>query len=73
VKQEFDTCGFRNLFNGLLYPELTFNSDKAWFTLSRYVNSQNNRYWYTEVHHAIQEVPVHDVKVKCGAQLVLGK
>jgi hypothetical protein len=30
-------------------PELTFYSDKAWYTLSGYVNSQNNRYWSTEI------------------------
>jgi len=34
------------VFSVLLGPGLY--SDKAWFTLSRYVNSQNTRYWFTE-------------------------
>jgi hypothetical protein len=41
VNQKFDTEG-DSIFSGLLDPELTFYSDKAWFILSGYVSSQNN-------------------------------
>jgi hypothetical protein len=51
------------VLNGLLDLELTIHSDKVWFTLSRYVNSQNNSYQSTENPHAVYEVPVHGVKV----------
>jgi hypothetical protein len=51
------------VFNGLHDQELTFYSDEAWYTLSGYVNSQNNRYWSTENPHAVHEVPLHDLKV----------
>jgi hypothetical protein len=27
------------------------------------VNSQNNRYWYSENTHAVHEVPLHDLNV----------
>jgi hypothetical protein len=40
-----------------------FYSDKAWYTLSGYINSQNNRYWSTENPYAVYEVPLHDLKV----------
>jgi hypothetical protein len=52
-----------SVFNGLLDPELMFYSDEEQFTLSRYMNSQNNRYWSTEYPHAVHEVPVHNFKV----------
>jgi hypothetical protein len=51
------------VFNGLLDPGLTFYSDEVWFTLSEYVNRQNNGYWSTENAHAVHEVPKHDDKV----------
>jgi hypothetical protein len=51
------------VFNGLLDLELRFYSDEAWFTLSRYVNSKNNRNWTTENVHAVCEVPVHHMRV----------
>jgi hypothetical protein len=28
-----------SVFNDLLHPELKFDSNKAWFTISKYVNS----------------------------------
>jgi hypothetical protein len=33
-----------SVFCGRLDPQLMFYSDEVWFTLSVYVNSQNNRY-----------------------------
>jgi hypothetical protein len=42
----FQESAFKGLFN----PELTLYSDEAWYTLSGYVNSLNNRYWSTESH-----------------------
>jgi hypothetical protein len=38
-------------------------SDKAWFTLSGYVNSRNNGYHSTEFLGAVHEVPMHDLKL----------
>jgi hypothetical protein len=52
------------VINGLLDPELTFYSDEAWFTLSGYINSQNDRYWFTENPHAVHKVLVHDEKLR---------
>jgi hypothetical protein len=53
-----------SVFNRLLHLELrpTFCSDKAWFTSSTYVNSQNNRHWGRENPHIVHEVPLHDLK-----------
>jgi hypothetical protein len=53
----------KSVFSGLHGPELMFYSDEEWFSLSGYINSQNNRYWSTESHHAVHEVPLHDLKV----------
>jgi hypothetical protein len=59
--------GFQeSVFNGLLDQEL----DKEWFTLNCYANSQNNTHWSTDNHHALHEVPLHDLKVGFGVQLV---
>jgi hypothetical protein len=52
------------VLNVLLDPELTFYSDKAWFNVSGYINSQNSTYWSTENPHAVHEVPLHDLKVE---------
>jgi hypothetical protein len=51
------------VFKGLFDPELMFYSDEVWYTLSGYMNSQDNRYWSTENPHAVYEVPLHDLKV----------
>lgn len=51
-----------SVFNGLLDQELIFYFDKEWFTLNSYANSQNNRHWTTDNHHAVHEVPLHDLK-----------
>jgi hypothetical protein len=45
-----------SVFNGLLDPKHTFYSDEAWFILSGYVNSPNNRYWSTENLLPVREV-----------------
>jgi hypothetical protein len=34
-------------------PNLVFYTDEAWFHLSGYVTSQNNRYWRAENPHSI--------------------
>lgn len=41
----------------------TYFSDEAWFHLSGYVNSQNNRMWSTENPHAYTESPLHPIKI----------
>lgn len=38
--------------------------DEAWFNLSGYVRSQNNRYWSTENPVSIHEVPLYD-EIEC--------
>jgi hypothetical protein len=51
-------------------------SDEAWFTLNGYINSEDNRYWSTEDPHAVNEVPVHSLKVGVwyviNAQRIIG-
>ena len=59
---------FCNWFNtqvhdGILDPQLTFFTDEAWFNLSGYVNSQNNRHWGAENPHVTFEIPLHDQKI----------
>ena len=49
--------------SGLLDPGLYFITDEAWFHLSGYVNSQNNRYWSSDNPHEFQEQPLHDQKI----------
>jgi hypothetical protein len=43
--------------------DVTFFTDEAWFHLSGYVNSQNNRLWSNENPHEFHQVPLHDQKV----------
>jgi hypothetical protein len=45
--------------------ENVFFSDKAWFHLSGYVNSQNSRFWSSENPHLFHEVPLHFQKTGC--------
>jgi hypothetical protein len=49
------------VFNGFFGTELTFYSDKVWFTLSAYVSRITGA--GTQKHHAVCEVPLHDLKV----------
>jgi hypothetical protein len=51
------------VFNGLFDPKLKFYFDEVWYTLSGYINNQNNRYWSRENPHDVHEVPLHDLKV----------
>jgi hypothetical protein len=44
-------------------PKLIFFSDKAWFHMQRYINTQNNRYWSSQNPHVTHEVQLHPVKV----------
>ncbi|BFZ07560.1 hypothetical protein BsWGS_10599 [Bradybaena similaris] len=43
--------------------DVTFFSDEAWFHLSGYVNSQNNRIWSSFNPNAFYAAPVHDAKI----------
>ncbi len=38
-------------------------TDEAWFHLSGYVNSQNNRYWSGENPHRFEETSLHPLKI----------
>jgi hypothetical protein len=51
------------VLKGVLNAKLVFYSDKAWFTLSSYVNSQNTKYWSREYPHAVHELPLNSLKV----------
>jgi hypothetical protein len=53
----------QSVYDGMVDPDFVFYTDEAWFHLSGYVNSQNNRYWSAENPHSIHEVPLHDVKI----------
>jgi hypothetical protein len=61
-----------SVFKGLLDSELTSYSDEAWYTLSGYVNSQNNRYWTIENPYTIHEMSLHDLNLGFGVQLLRG-
>lgn len=43
--------------------DVTFFTDEAWFHLSGYINSQNNRLWSSQNPHEVQQFPLHDKKV----------
>jgi hypothetical protein len=43
--------------------DYTWFSDKAWFHLSGYVNSQNTPLWASENPHELHEEPLHSKKV----------
>ena len=43
--------------------DVTFLTDKAWFHLSGYVNSQNSRLWSSDNPHSLHETLLHDKKV----------
>jgi len=63
--RRLDFCNWirDEIFTGQIDPNLLLFSDEAWFHLSGYVNSQNNRYWAAENPHQLHEVPLHDQKV----------
>jgi hypothetical protein len=48
-----------SVFNGFNDPGLMIYSDEAWFTLSGYIQSQNNSQWSKENPHAVHEMPLH--------------
>ncbi len=48
---------FLNYSKQILKLDVTFFSDEAWFCLTDYVNSQNNRYWSTVNPHYHMEAP----------------
>ncbi len=51
---------FSNLFeNHLFLLYNTFYSDKAWFSLFGYINSQNNSVWSDTNPHILHEAPIH--------------
>lgn len=49
--------------HGAAILDVTFFTDEAWFHLSGYVNSQNNRLWSSENPHEFHQVPLYDQKV----------
>ena len=44
-------------------------SDEAWFHMSCYVNSQNNRYWATSNPHRLIESSLHPLKIGVWAAI----
>ena len=50
----------------------TFFSDKAWFHLSRYINSQNMRMWSAENPHYFEKPPLHLQKLGFDVSLLRG-
>jgi hypothetical protein len=55
---------FKNLIHGNFgVLDQVFFTDKAWFHLSGYVNSQNYRTWRTENPHNYTETPLHPQKI----------
>ena len=49
--------------DGYMDPMMFIMSDEAWFHLSGYVNSQNNRYWATQNPNLLFQQPLHDLKI----------
>jgi hypothetical protein len=52
---------WRSVLNGLIDKDVAFYSDQALFTGSGYVNSQNNRYWGTNVLHVPHGMSLQDI------------
>jgi hypothetical protein len=52
---------FLSVNNGKINPILILISNEEWFQLSRYVDSQNNRF-----HELTKKVPLKDVKSRCA-------
>jgi hypothetical protein len=44
-------------------PQLLFITDKAYFPLSGYVNSQNTQIWNAENHHTVHQILLQDIKI----------
>ena len=43
--------------------EFVFFSYEEWFASNGHVNCQNNTHWYYENIHAVQDFPLHKLKV----------
>jgi hypothetical protein len=52
----------QSVVEGEIHPQLTFFSDEAWCHSQEYINTQNNRYWYSQNPHLTHEVPLHPMK-----------
>jgi hypothetical protein len=48
---------------GKIDPQFTFFSDEPCFHLQGYINTQNNRYWSSQIPRVTHEVPLHPLKV----------
>jgi hypothetical protein len=53
----------KNVYDGLVDPQLLFITDEAYFHLSGYVNIQNTRIWSVENPHSVHQIPLHDIKI----------
>jgi hypothetical protein len=58
----FCTWLLQAIHDGALDPQLTFFIHKAWFQLSGYINTQNNRYWSSINPRQTSDTP-HDQKI----------
>jgi hypothetical protein len=46
--------------------KLLFLLDEIWFTLSKHVNSQNNRHWCFKNLLAVHDISLFDLRVRVG-------
>jgi hypothetical protein len=58
-------CGWflQSVVKGEMDLQLALFSDKTWFHLPGYINTQNNRHWSSQNPHLTHEVLLHPVKV----------
>ncbi len=62
-KKHKNYCWFLNYWKPISKLDLPFFSDEAWFCLTGYLNSQNNRHWSTVNPHYHMEAPLHTEKL----------
>jgi hypothetical protein len=54
---------FRQFTHDVSILNTTFFTDKAWFHLNGYINSQTTRIWAAENAHELHQVPLHTEKI----------
>ena len=64
------TWYLHEVHDGEIAPEFVLRSCEAWFHLSAYVTSRNNRYRSAKNLMLIHSLPIHDVKGWCVVLLL---